>query len=52
MKTDEKQRRQIMYHAAFLIKYAENVTDEEKELLEKLCSYVNGFHRVKETGEI
>ena len=51
-KTDERIRRQLMYHVASLMKYADNLTDEEKNILEKITSYANKFHRVGNDVEL
>jgi uncharacterized protein YjbI with pentapeptide repeats len=50
MKTDERQRKQIAYHLLSLIKSAENISDEEKEIFANLKNYANEFHRVYECG--
>ena len=45
MKTDKRIRVQIAFHFLSLIKYGIDVTDEEKEIFEKLKGYANNFHR-------
>jgi hypothetical protein len=45
-KSDEKQRIQIAFHFASLIKNCENATEEEKEIYKNILPYVNKFHRV------
>ena len=45
MKTDARLRIQIAYHFASLIKYGFGVTEEEKEIFEKIKNYANKIHR-------
>ena len=45
MKTDKRIRVQIAFHLLSLIKHGIDVTDEEKEIFEKVKEYANGFHR-------
>ena len=51
-KTDERQRRQIAYHLASLIKNSENATHEEIKIFELLKNYANGFHKVGEVEKL
>lgn len=44
-KTDEKQKIQLAHHFLSWIKYADNTTDEEKQIFESLKSYANKFPR-------
>jgi len=46
-KTDEKQRVQLAHHLLSWMKYAENLTDEEKTIFEFCKNYANKFHRTE-----
>ena len=46
MKTDEKQRIQILFHYLSLIKHGGGVTKKEKGIYKSLKAYANKFHRV------
>ena len=45
MITDRKQRVQIAFHLASLIKHGADVGDDEKALYNTMLDYVNEFHR-------
>lgn len=44
-KTTRKQRVQLAHHLLSWIKYADNISDDEKEIFESLKKYANEFHR-------
>jgi len=44
-KTDRRLRTQLAFHLASWMKYADNLDEDEKVLLETLKPYANKFHR-------
>jgi len=45
MKTNKRLRVQLCFHFLSLIKYGDEVTDEEKKIFKDLKAYANQFHR-------
>ena len=44
-KTDRRQRVQLAHHLLSWMKYAESLSDDEKQIFEQLKAYANEFHR-------
>lgn len=49
---DDRQLKQIAYHLVKAGLHSKNASDETKAEIAKLVDFANGFHRVKECGEI
>ena len=44
-KTDRRQRVQLAHHLLSWMKYADNLSDDEKQIFDQLKQYANEFHR-------
>ena len=44
-KTDRRQRVQLAHHLLSWMKYADNLSEDEKQIFDQLKAYANEFHR-------